>query len=144
MYIHNLHSTFYLISSMWFRTGSRVICDPVPEGSDDDYMLFGNRAYIHDNLLKIGFKMTSEDYGDGSWFNAYRMDEYNVLVTDSLVFFERFEAATALAKARNILDKEQRVAMFQRILYGDGGHYPQKPFQFPKKPPEPVKTEELI
>lgn len=107
------------ISTAYMHTGSRYICNPPPMDTDEDYLLYGDLGLINIGLRHAGFKMTAEQYAGGSFFLTYRLGEYNILATDSEVLYERFAAATLLAKARNLLEKQDRIDLFQLILYGD-------------------------
>ncbi|MCB9020157.1 MAG: hypothetical protein H6546_07495 [Chitinophagales bacterium] len=102
-------------------TGSRFICDPPPMDTDEDYIIYGGNLHIIEEILyKAGFKFTTDpDYDGGNWFLTFRLNEFNIIATDSEAFFERFVSATLLAKSRNLLDKSDRIALFQKILYGD-------------------------
>lgn len=50
-------------------------------------------------------------------FTSYRLGELNVIATDKPKFYDDFLLATRLAKRFNLLDKKDRVALFQAILY---------------------------
>ena len=43
----------------------------------------------------------------------------NLIVTRNDTFFNRFMAASSVAKRLNLLDKADRVAVFQAVLYGN-------------------------
>lgn len=127
------------ISIDWQMTGSRFICNPPPMDTDEDYIVYGNLNLIEEVLYQSGFKLTADPkYEGGRWFLTFRLNEFNLIVTDSDVFFERFVAATLLAKRHNLLDKSDRIALFQKILYGD---VVGKSFSFKKKN---VYEEEII
>lgn len=109
--------------------GSRVTCNPAPLDTDEDYL------YLVKDLSK--FCKDAEKQGmlvDGS--EVTPMDEegdsidffvsfstfgraVNIIVTDSQEFFDRFMVATHVAKKLNLLDKQQRILLFQAILYGN-------------------------
>jgi hypothetical protein len=107
--------------------GSRVTCDPPPTDTDCDYLA----------LLKCGewwvdFRLAMEadgwDVGDDpegspyidsdTHFRSIRKGSINLIVTDRIWFFDRFMAATAVAKRLNLLGKPDRIALFQAVLYG--------------------------
>ena len=105
--------------------GSRVTCDPAPKDTDEDYLVFSvDELEAETHLTDQGFKLeglpgfyTGNDNGR---FRSYRRGELNVIVTPEFEFFERFMTATALAKRFNLARKEDRIALFQAILYGVG------------------------
>ena len=107
--------------------GSRVTCDPPPEDTDEDYLILSNSpAETGASLEKNGFKQdgSPEFYtgNDNGGFRSYRRGNLNVIVTGSTEFFELFMTATALAKRFNLLAKDDRIALFQAILYGVHAH----------------------
>lgn len=109
--------------------GSRVTCDPMPPSADVDYL-----ALIHDGIAaqfyaelqegrwEIGGSLIPDDGNRlprEERFQSYRLDDINIIATRSDVFFRRFLAATSVAKRLNLLDKEDRIALFQAVLYGN-------------------------
>lgn len=113
-----LNELLSVISDDFIMTGSRAICDPPPMDTDEDYVLLDKNDCFQ-TLLTMGFKLTSEpEYEGGSWFSTWRMDEYNLIVTNDRIFYNRFVAATLLAKQRNLLIKDDRIELFKEILYG--------------------------
>jgi len=113
--------------------GSRITCDPAPQDTDEDWLLLiaapakdDASALVnenaHDVLRAAGFTQdgqpdfyTGKDEGE---FRSWRLGELNVVTTPSGEFYERFMTATHLAKRFNLLDKSDRIALFQVILYG--------------------------
>jgi len=93
--------------------GSRVTCDPVPEDSDIDILVL---------VRSIAEIQGTEDHTGSmsgqSAFVSLREGDRNYIITADPVFFEKFMLATGVAKKLNLLKKEDRVALFQAILYG--------------------------
>lgn len=103
-------------------TGSRVICNPPPMDTDEDHIvLMVEGADLA--LLDHGFTRTQSpaEYEGLEDFHAYRNGVYNVIVTYEPEFFKRFCTATQKAKALNLMDKGDRINLFQRELYGNLG-----------------------
>ena len=105
--------------------GSRVTCDPAPTDTDEDYLVCGNDS-IGEYLKSIGFKAeghpkfyTGNNNGN---FQSYRRDEINIIVTPDADFYDLFKSATELAKRFNLLEKSDRIALFQAVLYGVQSH----------------------
>lgn len=101
-------------------TGSRYICDPAPTDTDEDWVALDRNGRLHSALRFEGFILNTHEelYGNMPDFYAYRLGEFNVVVAEEQAFYDRFVAATELAKVRNILGKPERIALFQSILYG--------------------------
>ena len=103
------------------RVGSRVTCNPVPVGTDEDFL-----ALVPFNVTKLmkedGFTQdgSPEFYtgNDNGGFRSFRKGDMNIITTESTEFFDRFMTATALAKRFNLLEKADRIALFQAVLYG--------------------------
>jgi len=112
------------LTKEWHRTGSRFICDPAPTHTDDDYIVMATPANLNSILTvlkRAGFEINTdaELYKDLPEFWALRKGIFNVVVTGEHVFYERFVAATLLAKERNLLLKDDRIALFRAILYAE-------------------------
>ena len=115
------------------RTGSRVICDPAPTDTDDDYVVLAFRryaafdiidclegyGYIHNTGVSDAYHdMLSFDEEDG--FMSFKKGEVNYIITPSQDFFDKFCAATLSAKEMNLTDKQDRIKHFRSYLYGEG------------------------
>lgn len=103
----------------WHPTGSRYICNPPVMDTDEDYICF---IFEDDKLTKAGFDKTSsegEEYEGLSEFTTWRYKHYNLVVTENREFFDLFVSATEKAKEKNILDKNERIKLFQEVLYGN-------------------------
>ena len=111
----------------WSATGSRVICDPAPTNTDEDYVCFQpayEKAIV--NLEGLGFKSegnpefyTGNDRGN---FRSLRKGNVNLILTDQCEFYQLFCSATELARRFNLLKKADRIALFQVVLYGVEAH----------------------
>lgn len=107
--------------------GSRVTCDPPPTDTDEDYLvlLMSNKD--------IGGRLGDDGWSlDGSFisdevnrtepehrFTSWSRDGINLIVTRNFIFFQRFMAASSIAKRFNLLKKEDRIALFQAVLYAN-------------------------
>lgn len=103
---------------MAFATGSRVICDPPPMDTDEDWVvLVGDLDDFEEQLKDSGWLATmSDEYGEG--IRTYRKDILNLVVTDAPQVYSRWRLATLVARRLNLLRKEDRIMVFQAILYG--------------------------
>ncbi|MBY5553692.1 hypothetical protein J0664_06230 [Rhizobium leguminosarum] len=101
----------------WHPTGSRFICDPPVMDTDEDYVCL---MTDEDVLFDLGFNCTTQEDPtyELSDFSTWRHKHYNLVVTGNLPFYEKFVAATNEAKEKNILDKGERIQLFQKVLYG--------------------------
>jgi len=106
------------IISKW-PTGSRYICTPAVLNTDDDYVVLAKQGWSKE-LEDKGFTYTPTDveYDSMGEFTSVRKGDINYIVTENPVFFERFRAATELAKTLNLQNKNERVRLFQLVLYG--------------------------
>jgi len=48
-----------------------------------------------------------------------RKGEINLIITTSKDFFDKFVKATEMAKEQNLLLKDERITLFQKILYNN-------------------------
>lgn len=108
--------------------GSRRTCKPPPINTDDDYLVLVKdhetfRAYVMDEL---GFYLlgsvvvdAAEPLDTKDRFSSYMLSETNLIVTQDQSFYQKFIAATSVAKRLNLLQKSDRIALFQAVLYGN-------------------------
>ena len=113
--------------AIFSAVGSRVTCDPAPTNTDEDYLVFISAEIDVDAALKdAGFlaEGTPEFYtgNDNGGFVSYRREDVNVITTADMDFYNLFLTATALAKRFNLLEKPDRIALFQAVLYGVNVH----------------------
>lgn len=109
----------------WWPVGSSITCDPPVRDTDFDFLcLSSNREGFLAYAAAEGFQEDipseagSSYLGSNSPFVSMRRGNINLIVTDSPPFAEKFMLATRLARRLNLLRKEDRVALFQAILYG--------------------------
>ena len=104
-----------------FPTGSNYICNPPVTDTDIDYMfLVHNLQETKTTLLNDGWTLcgVNEDdqYDiDGNDWMAFRKGTDNALCTTNMKYYLDFYKATEEAKRLNLLKKEDRIALFQKI-----------------------------
>jgi hypothetical protein len=100
--------------------------------TDEDFLLLVDDIRVSvKNLKEMGFstEMTpaeEEEYFElqrvsGRNFHSLRFGITNYIITDSHFFFERFLTATHICKTLNLMEKPQRVMVFNGI-FGDSYH----------------------
>lgn len=101
-----------------YPTGSRYICNPPPQDTDNDTVVLAKTGY-ETALESDGFyyNMSEVDYGTEGHFLSWRKGDENYIVTCDQGFYDRFVKATDLAKLLNLKNKSNRIALFQAILY---------------------------
>lgn len=108
-----------------YATGSAVICNPPVADTDKDFIICAtNPALLIDFLVQNGFEVSRN--GDGRYefdpingITCLRRQEVNIIVTGDYTFYLKFVDATILATKLNLLEKSQRIALFQYVLYGN-------------------------
>ena len=121
----------------WMSVGSQVTCDPVPpltatSTSDNDTLVLTQSNWFINRfsnlLLKEGFEVDGQPYcvmvekvfAPRSFLSMSKRTEFcreNIIITESRKFYNRFKAATHIAKKLNLLEKRERICLFQGILY---------------------------
>lgn len=97
-------------------TGSRYICNPAPKDTDNDTVILVNGYYPWPDILRAdGWEDCGIEYEGGSEFQAFRKGEENYIVTESPHFYLSYVKATEGAKALNLLNKEDRIKLFQAV-----------------------------
>ena len=103
--------------------GSRMTCTPPPTDTDEDWLiLVSDLDKVSSDLQLAGFDQDGnpELYSgmDEEHFRSFRRGNVNVVLTSDYGFHERFMVATQLAARFNLLEKVDRIALFQGVLYG--------------------------
>ena len=106
--------------------GSKVTCNPPPEGGDTDYLVL---IEDNENVIRKAISILSEQkfFWEGSEhyqsamgnFMSWRKDDLNLIVTCNSTFAQKHKIASALCKKLNVMNKAHRIAIFQAILYGN-------------------------
>lgn len=106
-------------------SGSTFICSPPPEGSDEDWIVlaFDRSELINTLIEEHGFDVGGEEFDTDNSFVSLRLGLINLVVTESEEFYDRFVAATSVAKRLNLLKKDDRIALFQAVLYAQSCSY---------------------
>lgn len=97
-------------------TGSRYICNPAPKDTDDDtvFLVNGYHDWVQ-ILLDDGWEDCGKEYPGGAEFRAFRKGEENYIVTEDAEFYVSYLKATEGARALNLLNKEDRIKLFQAV-----------------------------
>jgi hypothetical protein len=109
--------------------GSRVTCNPPPTDTDADYLVLCDseqHGWLHELLDSENFRFTGSRVADAvnyiretDRFESYKAGEINLIITRSPEFHRKFLAASHVAKRLNLLNKADRIALFQAVLYGN-------------------------
>ena len=112
---------------LYSPTGSRVICDPTPTDTDEDFVCFQPNydaailALEADGFISEGSPEFYTGNSRGN-FRSLRKGSVNLILTDQRAFYELFNTATELARRFNLINKSDRIALFQAVLYGVEAH----------------------
>jgi hypothetical protein len=115
--------------SIWnCPVGSRVTCSPASTDTDIDYLVLVESLHTFEAAaLSFGWKLGGSKPADEIFvidkhcqFASVTFGQYNVIATTSQVFYGRFMAATGVAKRLNLLNKKDRIMLFQAVLYSRG------------------------
>jgi hypothetical protein len=104
--------------------GSRVTCDPPPthSESDTDVLVWVTNkiavASLGPNYVLAGSLSSDSNFMSVKIKPIDYPREINLIITDDGDFYHRFLAATEVAKRFNLLKKEDRIFLFQAVLYG--------------------------
>jgi hypothetical protein len=112
----------------WHNVGSRVSCNPPPTDTDRDILCLVAIATEFAAVAEAaGFEVAGsvpvdniDPYKVISRWASFRRGEINLIVTDDPSFASLFMVATRLATRFNLMDRNDRVALFQAVLYGNG------------------------
>ena len=116
----NLLAKDQWVAEYWLLTGSRIICNPPVEDTDIDIVFIYNAKFSL-VLQEAGFTITphqDEIYPNQEIAACYRKGKCNLIAVRTKGDYDRWEAATKLATALNLQQKEQRVKLFQYMTEG--------------------------
>ena len=109
--------------------GSRVTCSIFSSRADIDWLVLveggGFEILLSNRLKRLGWLTKTNEYTSSSptnfgvIFKSFRLGEHNLIITESPSFHKKFLLASSVAKKLDLLVKEDRVALFQAILYGN-------------------------
>jgi hypothetical protein len=113
-----------------YPVGSKVTCKPPPTDTDTDILVKVEDIEVfacHAELLGYGqshrasrIAPSPPDSGSMAFVSLRREDDnVNLIVTASDEFVRKFLAATSVARRLNLLDKRDRIALFQAVLYAN-------------------------
>jgi hypothetical protein len=107
--------------------GSRVTCNPAPTDTDRDWLVLVDKVnesalwdYLSTNQWEIGGSLPDDmnNTPADDVFMSFTKGVENITTT-STSFHRRFLAATSIAKRLNLMDKADRIALFQAVLYAN-------------------------
>lgn len=123
--------SFAPIHSRIEPVGSRITCTPPPINTDRDWLVliaFEQLGDFIESLAKDGWVIGGSSIPSDK--NTIPAEERfvsltkgvdNLIITSGESFFNKFMAATACSKRLNLLSKDDRIALFQAVLYANGG-----------------------
>lgn len=106
--------------------GSRATCVPAPTDTDKDIIIYTDdchamvmASHIHGftiggSLIKNKMHLTQKPD-----FISIRKGELNLIITEKIEHFNNFILASNIAKKLNVLLKEDRIALFHAIMFGE-------------------------
>lgn len=94
-------------------TGSRFICDPPILNTDVDIVIWADMDF-EQAALRNGW--VKGDGYENKEADTYRKGEYNLIVHQRQEPFYRWIGATYVAKCLNLLEKGDRVMMFEALI----------------------------
>jgi hypothetical protein len=103
--------------------GSRVTCNPPPMDTDEDILILTSELYpLIKKLKEAGYKggdvyFDTESGKATNNFYSLRVGNINLIITGEKQFFDEFMLATHVCKTLNVMEKKDRITVFQAILY---------------------------
>lgn len=109
----------------YYPVGSYHTCNPPVTDTDIDFIICSNPGKFGELIESIeaqGYKQSNLDQEEyelnGEGFYCCRRDNINLIITENREFFQKWVEGTQLAKKMNLLKKEDRITLFQYVLYG--------------------------
>jgi len=120
-------SEYSHISVAVIPTGSRYNCSPPVRNTDEDYLIYpsGSFGTFLKFLMDIGYKEAVDrnttslpKSGCAADFRSFKKGKINLIVTHSSAYFNNHRTAGYVCKKLNLLDKEDRILVYEAVLYG--------------------------
>ena len=109
------NSLFVLIQP----TGSKYICNPPVMNTDEDYFIWGFKyEEIINYLVSVGYEPCCEQHYTDTKFTALRKGSLNLIIVHDKSEYEKCVMATNLAKRFNLVNKQDRVDLFELVRNG--------------------------
>lgn len=108
--------------------GSRFTCEPPTTDTDCDVLCLiieTNWDNFTERLSMLGVSVDGSEVASVNHddpeneFRSYKFGNINLICTPSKSFYKKFLAATSVAKHLNLLNKSDRIVLFQAVLYGN-------------------------
>lgn len=103
-----------------YCVGSRTIQQGFTDESDYDFLVFKAKP-LPEVMEDLGYNLEkgSAHYepSEGQ-FNSWRKGSVNIILTKDNLFKLKFLLANNTAKALRLVKREERVRLFQKVLYG--------------------------
>jgi hypothetical protein len=132
-------------------TGSNYICDPPVTDTDIDYAVLVDDIHKAESYLSGQGWAYGGSAGDDDRFASYKKDNINVILMTDPLYYNRFLAATEIAKKLNLLKKEDRIYLFGviadielRIRGGNTETYGSPEIDPPEFPPPTITNSQRV
>jgi hypothetical protein len=105
-------------------TGSQVIGGATSD-SDFDILVQVKEIRSATDYITGGYTWSTVEYGligEDTHFQSLKHGSVNLILTDKTEFYDLFMLATKTARMLNLTKKEDRIRLFQFILYGVTGN----------------------
>lgn len=108
--------------SRFARVGSRVTCNPPVMDTDEDILvllpdmdaLYAAGKILRNSGWELGGSGDCEDA-----FESWTKGEMNLILTAQAEFYGKFWCATTVCMRLNLMDKNDRKAVFRAVLYAE-------------------------
>jgi len=106
--------------------GSRVTCSPPPADTDADFLVLILPHDVAGCMARLSMMIwiwegSREHYQNQAQdsFMPFRKGSVNLLVSANAEWGRRHKAATFVCTRLNLMNKDDRVTLFQAVLYGE-------------------------
>lgn len=98
------------------RTGSSYVCNPPVTDTDIDFhVLVNDLDAVQEHLRQLEWEEGGSGCNGGGTVYSWRKNNINLILIPDRVFFDRLKLATELAKRFNLLNKQDRIDLFQAV-----------------------------
>jgi len=111
------------VASKWDAVGSRVVCDPAPTNTDEDFLVLDLDKSVSDWLSENGWQYGGSLHSEDT-FASFKKGDVNVICAWTEKEYNSFMLATNVCRELNLTMKHHRIIVHDAIMYGfDGTRY---------------------
>ncbi len=105
------------IAKTWVPVGSRIVCDPAPTDTDEDFLVLDLDKSLSEWLSESGWEYGGSLHSEDT-FASFKKGHVNVICALTEKEYNSFILATNVCRELNLQDKWKRIMVHDAVMYG--------------------------